>query len=456
VAPKIPFIENLLITCYNSRLMKDLDTETLPLGLDLDSLPCVVRDALGSLASKLYANELELLDGLKAGRSIEGSPISREEMLDGFTRVLDRRSPKPNHVAVGPESTITITGEDGQEDITVLDFAAREVVKYIAQCVKDIESNRPTPPKAIGPVLRVLRQIVALDTLEEREDREIREDEDHRFTEAQKKAQRDRSLSGLNRMLGALRNDPGGLMASKVTQEKLLEAIKRLQTDADVPKRTADPVAVRRPGRVDRLRAYIPKRGRTEEKTVVISETKDEKRHGEVAGPHEVVKEETRPVKIRVDWLDENNTVTLEATRYSGEIELDLIYALSPFMQDIANSIDRNPYSEDGLDRYQAIVDRLAKAIAEGNTPRKLNFVKPLRGKERKDYPNDIWYTFKQSPNSPRIYFAYRVPEFRSDPNKVHQLIILSETDKAHQLRAMQRMMGLQRRRLKNRNAGSQ
>lgn len=164
--------------------------------------------------------------------------------------------------------------------------------------------------------------------------------------------------------------------------------------------------------------------------------------------------------QFEFQWL-EAQPAQLDVVRYSDVIHIDLVRALSPPLDRLADSLDRNPINQRGHDKYEAIADHLAKRIAGGVMPwESANSIKREKSKSRtsgRDYPEAIWYTFDKSPNAPRVYFTVGPEEaVEGDSRPCRQLVILAETDKAHQIETLSEFTGFSVKRLRGQGAGAQ
>lgn len=208
------------------------------------------------------------------------------------------------------------------------------------------------------------------------------------------------------------------------------------------------------PSRLERMRDYQPKG------------THDTPQTNDV--PPEKITEEQQPEATAVSkrmqllefaWLGQE-PVEVEIVRYSQVIHVDRVHALSAPLSKIAKTIDRNPVNHQGFDKYEAITDHLANRIACGIMPwESSTSVKRMKSKALTDkgYPETVWYNFDLSPNAPRVYFTLG-PErpVSGDPRPCRQLIILAETDKAHQIEVLRELTGRSVRTLRSQGAGAQ
>jgi hypothetical protein len=420
-----------------------------------DTVVAIDDTFIGRFDGVLEQDQLRVLEEYKGTELKTGVPP--EEVCGRFACLLNERIRiNPAYGLIECDSTVIAEKEgdsEEEEEITLIDLAVERTAEDIEKCATNIRVNRPSRFRQATLVDRIAGTVLRLrpDLLQERQQRESAELKAHKLEEGQKSAKRSRSFNILTGILEGLVNDQGLELANRIPQATLLEAIERLETENDDSARAKMP-AVTTPSREERIRAYEPR----EDELELGEEVADEEPAREEPKLKEIIKHPTERVQIEASWLDPAEPVELEATRYSGEAEVDLISALTTPMKSVASKIDRNPLNEEGLDKYQAIIDHLARAIASGCMPWQLrSFVKPLRRRGENDYPDNIWYTFDRSPNSPRVYFTFRTPEDKDGTEQANQLLIISETDKAHQLEVLQRLTGLSRKTLRKGNAGS-
>lgn len=173
-------------------------------------------------------------------------------------------------------------------------------------------------------------------------------------------------------------------------------------------------------------------------------------------------------VEMNFPWVsDESELAGLSVVRSNGQ-EVYLTRAMIPKFAAISVAVRENsPRDRDGLCKYERIIRHHARRLAEGDRPYKnTNSVRSLRGANFGDLP--IWYTHDISPNSPRIYFTLKklgeltdqttaILAGRQNPINPDQLcmVILAETDKAHQLEVVKTMTGRGHKNLRRGGVGS-
>jgi len=202
-------------------------------------------------------------------------------------------------------------------------------------------------------------------------------------------------------------------------------------------------------------------------KQVVVEGNHISKAEESTTQSKELVFSQIGEIEYEFPWLKSKKK--LDVTHIRGGVQdVVLIRALSPKLEKISKVVrDGLPKNSSGEDKIDQTLKQVTKRIAGGIMPYEdTNSVKRL-STDKKDLHIDyqdktIWYSFDVSPNSPRVYFTINeineITSYKELPlstNKVVEVVILAEADKARQLDTLGRLTSLDRSTLRARGAGS-
>lgn len=400
------------------------------------------------------------------GLTVDTALCSADTPLS-FTQSLRRRlhrNPRTANIANSSDAQTKIMDDDG-EGISLIDFGVRLIIEDLEETVATIKNHAPIernlPKESImHRALRYLRP----DLWEEAQARHAQAGVNHEVEQNQRKVIRDRNFNKVCSMLSGLSDNPGAAIAESLPMASLIELAQTAARDQHPLTDGGLDVKTSTPSRMERLSRYhYQKPIRHNDRPLTHGR---ELMHDEEARPFNIIRESDVLVENRgtqdfeFPWLS-TLPVQRDVARYSLEIHIDRVHALSSSLQKIAVSLDRNPINSQGHDKYEAIVDHLARRIARGVMPwESANSIKREKSKIRnadKCYPEAIWFSFDRSPNAPRVYFTLSQEQSVEDDSRpCRQLIILAETDKAHELEVLSELTGLGVKRLRSQGAGAQ
>lgn len=329
----------------------------------------------------------------------------------------------PYAQSVNMESLVETTSGDV---LTLMYIGILNTMKKISDYIEVIQSckNRTTPRiKGAGKILSYLRPDIA-----EERGRAIRAAlEEHRTLAASNDLRRDQAFTQLHRTLLDIQQDPAQIIVSNIPKWALLEAANINNDKHGQPINRAYDV----PGRVERLASYITSKPfEASDISTGVELSSEESDTGEAIARKAVIKK-----RLKIPGFD-NTFDEISAIRYADKIEVDVIRHLKPGPEEVAHKIDRNPINQQGLDKFEAIIDQLARYLAAGIMPWQSTTIKSIRksGKIRPEYNQGLFYTYDVSPNAPRVYFILGDPYIGETRSQHRDVFIIAETDKANQL----------------------
>lgn len=422
---------------------------------------CIDQNFIDRLQHALSQDQMMLM-GTFEGLALDASALDTD-VVDSFTDALHRRlslSVQTTHAKNHVDAS-TVVADDSGNSVSLIGLCIGLVGSDIEASVDRIIENAPSAMNerkdtVLGKIMRYLRP----DLWEEAQARYAEEDASYEITERDKETERVRHFNKVLSMLQGLQNDTGGTLVSALSKALLIDLAETISQRYGTQQQRARSSPISLPTREERLHAYRDgaHEEQEEQQACVVAS-------GELSPENEstVLSEvlvQTRPSQeMLIPWIG-HEPVEVDVLRYSQALNIDVIRGLSPALEKVAKAIDRNPINQQGQDKYEAIIDHLARRIATGVMPwQSANSVKRVRSKARsigKGYPEAIWYTFDISPNAPRVYFTLTNEEhIDGDEKPSRQLIILSETDKAHQIEALREIMGISVKALRAFGAGS-
>jgi hypothetical protein len=406
----------------------------------------------------LNTDQLDALSrytGLEVNTSSDDSAITHEFTFS--LRQKLRHHPRTARIANSCDAQTQIADETG-ESSTLVNLGLNLVVQDIKDSIDEIKANAPL--EKIGRKNSIMRKALRYlrpDLWEEAQVRYAQDDAEYEIEEKFKRHTRESHFNKVCGILEDLSGNPGAVIADRVPMATLIQ-MAEITTQAKPSTTVNGASRTSTSSRLERLSSY--------QKPVNVSLSPETAQGAPLEStqlqneplPSEAIAQPQGIQVFEFPWLS-SQPVELDVVRYSQAIHIDLVCALSGPLDKLARDIDRNPINSHGLDKYEAVIEHLAKRIASGVMPwESSNSVKRQKSKVRADksYPDTIWYTFDRSPNAPRVYFTLGPEEaIANDARPCRKLIILAETDKSHQTDVLSEFTGLSVQRLRAHGAGA-
>lgn len=423
---------------------------------------CIDRDFIDRFRGVLSQDQMTLI-GTFEGLALDVSELDTN-VTDSFTDALHRRlsqSVQTTHAKHYVDASTVVSDNDGHS-VSLIGLCIGLVGSDIEASVDRIIKNAPSErierkDTVMGKIMRYLRP----DLWEEAQARYAEEDANYEIAERDKTSVRVRHFNKVLSMLQGLQDDSGGMLVSALSKALLIDLAETISQRYGLQQQGMRFSRISLPTREERLCAYGSGIHEEQEERQTTAAKSDElSQENESSVLSEVLVQTQPSQEIVLPWVG-REPIEVDVVRYSQALNIDVIRGLSPVLDKVSKAIDRNPINQQGQDKYEAIIDHLARRIATGVMPwQSANSVKRVRSKARshgKEYPEAIWYTFDMSPNAPRVYFTLTNEEhINGDDRPSRQLIILSETDKAHQIEVLREIMGVSVKALRAFGAGSQ
>lgn len=350
--------------------------------------------------------------------------------------------------AITPETVVTL--EDGTS-ASLMSIGVQRVWANISARVEAIQECEIEPRPRLRAANRIIR-FLRPDIASERDRQISRAEEDYITRRHRVMQERNLQFDTLSNIIGDLIVNPEDTIVDEIPKQLLLEVAAAEDTTPPTGQLRLQGTL---PTRLDRIASYAPPSDlgtatrEPVQKDHVDSIAIREQANGVPLGPQEFV----------LSWLGDT-PVQLPAERYADQIEIDVVRAMEPRLEEVSSNLDRNPINEVGLDKFDAIIDQIARCLAAGVMPWQTTTMKSIRrGSETKlrpEYDHAIFFNFDISPNSPRVYFVLeKETEGETRPIR-RRVFIVAETDQHNQMTVFQRLTNASRKNLRAAGVGQQ
>lgn len=182
----------------------------------------------------------------------------------------------------------------------------------------------------------------------------------------------------------------------------------------------------------------------------------------EACGKNDTRLEHYGSVELEFPWITDISEYPVQVLR-GNDRNIYVVNAQEPKIAAISNEVKTGlPKNDAGLDVFDISIMHRANSLAAGIMPHLDPSVRRIRNKQsdlREAYKKTtIWYPFDISPNAPRLYYTVKpAPKTLGEDVDAEDLllIVLAETDKAHQIDVLKRFTTKSHKALVQQGAGS-